>query len=95
MVFYWRKMNSIEEKKNHTIHESQFDKRIEATKLQIEQINKGIEIKKHLGETSYCHHSGTKNFYIDEVTKYFEGKGFTVKLLPTESVVSYKIYVGW
>lgn len=88
-------MNSIEEKKNQTIHESQFDKRIEATKLQIEQINKGIEIKKHLGETSYCHHSGTKNFYIDEVTKYFEGKGFIVKLLPTESVVSYKIYVGW
>ena len=88
-------MNSIEEKKNQTIHESQFDKRIEATKLQIEQINKGIEIKKHIGETSYCHHSGTKNFYIDEVTKYFEGKGFIVKLLPTESVVSYKIYVGW
>lgn len=88
-------MNSIEEKKNQTIHESQFNKRIEATKLQIEQINKGIEIKKHLGETSYCHHSGSKNFYIDEVIKYFEGKGFTVKLLPTESVVSYKIYIGW
>lgn len=88
-------MNSIEEKKNHTLHEAQFDKRIEATKMQIEQIKQGIEIKKHLGENNYCHHSGTKNFYIDEVIKYFEGKGFTVKLLPTESVVSYKIFVGW
>lgn len=88
-------MNSIEEKKNQTTHEAQFDKRIEATKLQIEQIKQGIEIKKHLGETSYCHNSGTKNFYIDEVTKYFEGKGFTVKLLPTESGVSYKIFLGW
>lgn len=90
-----REVNSIEEKKNKTLHEVQFDKRIEATKMQIEQIKQGIEVKKHLGENSYCHHSGTKNFYIDEVIKYFEGKDFTVKLLPTESVVSYKIYVGW
>ena len=52
-------MNSIEEKKNQTTHEAQFDKRIEATKLKIEQIKQGIEIKKRLGETSYCHHSGT------------------------------------
>ena len=37
----------------------------------------------------------TSNFYIDEVIKYFDGKGYTAKLLPTESVVSYKIYVGW
>ncbi len=88
-------MNSIEDKKNHSVREAQFDKRLEETKKQIEQINKGIEIKKHLGENSYCHHSGTKNFYIDEVIKYFDGKGYTAKLLPTESVVSYKIYVGW
>lgn len=88
-------MNSIEEKKNKSIHEVQFEKRIQETKKQIEQINKGIEIKKHIHEESYCHHSGTKNFYIDEVIKYFEGKGYTTKLLPTESVVSYKIYIGW
>ena len=42
-------MNSIEEKKNQTTHEAQFDKRIEATKLQIEQIKQGIEIKKTPG----------------------------------------------
>lgn len=88
-------MNSIEDKKNHSVREAQFDKRLEETKKQIEQINKGIEIKRHLGENSYCHHSGTKNFYIDEVIKYFDGKGYTAKLLPTESVVSFKIYVGW
>lgn len=88
-------MNSIEQKKNKTIHEAQFDKLMDNTRIQIEQINKGIEIKKHLGENSYTHHSGNKNFYLDEVTKYFQGKGFIVKQLPTESVVSYKIHFGW
>lgn len=88
-------MNSINEKKNKTLHESQFDKRLESTKKQIEQIIHGIEIKKHLGENNYVHHSGPKNFYIDEVLKFFEGKGYTVKLLPTESIVSYKIFIGW
>lgn len=88
-------MNSIEEKKNKTLHEAQFDKRMKNTKMQIEQIIKGIDIKKHLGENNYCHHSGDKNFYLDEVTKYFQGKGYIVKLLPTESVVSYKIFIGW
>ena len=43
-------MNSIEEKRNKTIHESQFDKTLQETKNQIEQICKGIEIKKHLGK---------------------------------------------
>lgn len=88
-------MNSISEKKNKTLHEAQFDKRLESTKKQIEQIIQGIDMKKHLGENSYVHHSGPKNFYIDEVLKYFEGKGYTAKLLPTESVVSYKIFIGW
>lgn len=45
-------MNSIEQKKNKTIHEAQFDKLMDNTRMQIEQINKGIEIKKHLGENS-------------------------------------------
>ena len=30
-------MNSITEKKNKTLHEAQFDKRLESTKKQIEQ----------------------------------------------------------
>lgn len=88
-------MNSIEEKRNNTTHEILFDKKIRETKKQIDQINKGIEIKKHLGENTFCHYSVTKNFYLDEVTKYFEGKGYTVQLLPTEAVVSYKINIVW
>lgn len=39
-------MNSIEEKRNKTVHENQFDKSLQETKEQIEQITKGIEIKK-------------------------------------------------
>ncbi|MBQ0166206.1 MAG: hypothetical protein KBT02_03750 [Treponema sp.] len=88
-------MNSIEEKKHKTIREAQFDRRLQETKKQIDQIFDGIEIKKHLGENSYVHHTGTKAFYLDEVVKCFEGKGYIVKMMPTESVVSYKIYVGW
>ena len=38
-------MNSIEEKRNKTVHEIQFDKYLQETKDQIEQINKGIEVK--------------------------------------------------
>ena len=90
-----KKVNSIEDKKNKTVHEAQFDKRLKNTKTQIEQILQGIEIKKHLGENCYCHHSCTKDFYIDEVIKYFEGKKYIVKLLPTESIVSYKINIIW
>ena len=35
-------MNSIEEKRNNTIHEKQFDKALQETKDQIEQICSGI-----------------------------------------------------
>ena len=46
-------MNSIEEKRNKTVHENQFDKSLKETKEQIEQINKGIEVKKHLCHLRY------------------------------------------
>ena len=39
-------MNSIEEKRNKTIREIQFDKYLKETKEQIELINKGLEVKK-------------------------------------------------
>ena len=76
-------MNSIEEKRNKTIREIQFDKYLKETKEQIELINKGLEVKKHLGENSYCHYTYDKKYYIDEVIKYFEGKGYKVHRLPT------------
>lgn len=88
-------MNSIEEKKKTTAHEKQFDKRLQITKNMIEQINKGIEVKQYMGEKSFCHHTNTKNFYLDELMKYYEGKGFTVKLVPTEDIYSYNINVSW
>ena len=69
-------MNSIQEKRNSTIHEKQFDKALQETKNQIEQINKGIDVKKHLGENTYCHYTYDKKYYIDEVIKYFEGKNY-------------------
>ena len=88
-------MNSIEEKRNKTILENQFNKYLQETKDQIEQINKGIEVKKHLGENTYCHYTYDKKYYIDEVIKYFDGKGYKVQRLPTESPVSYKINIIW
>ena len=74
-------MNSIEEKRNKTVHENQFDKSLKETKEQIEQINNGIEEKKHLGENTYCHYTYDKKYYIDEVIKYFDGKGYKVQRL--------------
>ena len=53
-------MNSIEEKRNKTVHKIQFDKYLQETKAQIEQINKGIEVKKHLGKNTYCHYTYDK-----------------------------------
>ena len=88
-------MNSIEEKRNKTIREIQFDKYLKETKEQIELINKGLEVKKHLGENSYCHYTYDKKYYIDEVIKYFEGKGYKVQRLPTECPNAYKINIIW
>ena len=88
-------MNSIEEKKHKTIREIQFDKYLKETKEQIELINKGLEVKKHLGENTYCHYTYDKKYYIDEVIKYFEGKGYKVQRLPTECPVAYKISIIW
>ena len=88
-------MNSIEEKRNKTIHESQFDKTLQETKNQIEQICKGIEIKKHLGENSYNHYTYNRKYYLDEVIKYFEGKGYRVKQVPSECPVSYRLNIIW
>lgn len=68
---------------------------IKRTQKQIDEILKGIDIKQSMGENSYTHHTGTKNFYVDEVKKYFEGKGFSFQLMPTESVVSYTIRISW
>ena len=85
-------MNSIEEKRNKTVHENQFDKSLKETK---EQINKGIEVKKHLGENTYYHYTYDKKYYIDEVIKYFDGKGYKVQRLQTECPVSYKINIIW
>ena len=53
-------MNSIEQKRKDTIKEVQFDKTLQETKNQIEQINKGIDVKKHLGENSYNHYTCDK-----------------------------------
>lgn len=88
-------MNSIEEKRNKTIHEKQFDKALKETKDQIEQICKGIEVKKHLGENTYCHYTYDKKYYIDEVIEFFDGKGYMVQRLQTECPVSYKINIMW
>lgn len=54
-----------------------------------------IEVKKHLGNNTYCHYTYDKKYYIDEVIKYFEGKGYKVQRLPTECPVSYKINIIW
>ncbi len=88
-------MNSIEEKRKKTIHENQFDKKLKETKEQIDVICKGIDVKKHMGENTYCHYTWNKKYYIDEVIKYFEGKGYTVQRLQTESDLSYKINIVW
>lgn len=88
-------MNSIEEKRNKTVHEIQFDKYLQETKAQIEQINKGIEVKKHLGENSYNHYTYDKKYYLDEVIKYFEGKGYKVTRLKSECAVSYRLNIIW
>ena len=88
-------MNSIEQKRKSTIQEVQFDKTLQETKNQIEQINKGIDVKKHLGENTYCHYTYDKKYYVDEVIKYFEGKGYKVQRLPSECAVSYKINIIW
>ena len=88
-------MNSIEQKRKDTIKEVQFDKTLQETKNQIEQINKGIDVKKHLGENTYCHYTYDKKYYIDEVIKYLEGKGYKVQRLPSECAVSYKINIIW
>ena len=88
-------MNSIEQKRKDTIKEVQFDKTLQETKDQIEQICRGIEVKKHLGENTYCHYTYDKKYYIDEVIKYFEGKGYKVQRLPSECAVSYKINIIW
>ena len=88
-------MNSIEQKRKDTIKEVQFDRTLQETKDQIEQICRGIEVKKHLGENTYCHYTYDKKYYIDEVIKYFEGKGYKVQRLPSECAVSYKINIIW
>ncbi len=88
-------MNSIEEKRNKTIHEAQFDKTLQETKNQIEQICKGIGIKKHLGENSYNHYTYNKKYYLDEVIKYFEVKVYKVKRVPSECPVSYRLNIIW
>ncbi len=88
-------MNSIEQKRKSTIKEVQFDKTLQETKDQIEQICRGIEVKKHLGENTYCHYTYDKKYYLDEVIKYFEGKGYKVQRLPSECAVSYKINIIW
>ena len=88
-------MNSIEQKRKDTIKEVQFDKTLQETKDQIEQICRGIEVKKHLGENSYNHYTYDKKYYLDEVIKYFEGKGYKVQRLPTECPVAYKINIMW
>ena len=88
-------MNSIEQKRKDTIKEVQFDRTLQETKNQIEQICRGIEVKKHLGENTYCHYTYDKKYYIDEVIKYFEGKGYKVQRLPSECAVSYKINIIW
>ena len=53
-------MNSIEQKRKDTIKEVQFDKTLQETKDQIEQICRGIDVKKHLGENTYCHYTYDK-----------------------------------
>ena len=88
-------MNSIEQKRKDTIKEAQFDKTLQETKNQIEQINKGIDVKKHLGENTYCHYTYDKKYYVDEVIKYFEGKGYRVKRLQSECAVSYRLNIIW
>ena len=88
-------MNSIEQKRKDTIKEVQFDRTLQETKNQIEQICRSIEVKKHLGENTYCHYTYDKKYYIDEVIKYFEGKGYKVQRLPSECAVSYKINIIW
>ena len=88
-------MNSIEQKRKDTIKEVQFDKTLQETKDQIEQICRGIEVKKHLGENTYCNYTYDKKYYVDEVIKYFEGKGYKVQRLPSECAVSYKINIIW
>lgn len=88
-------MNSIEQKRKDTIKEVQFDRTLQETKNQIEQICRGIEVKKHLGENTYCHYTYDKKYYVDEVIKYFEGKGYKVQRLPSECAVSYKINIIW
>ena len=88
-------MNSIEQKRKSTIQEVQFDKTLQETKNQIEQINKGIDVKKHLGENTYCHYTYDKKYYVDEVIKYFEGKGYRVKRLQSECAVSYRLNIIW
>ena len=88
-------MNSIEQKRKDTIKEAQFDKTLQETKDQIEQICRGIDVKKHLGENTYCHYTYDKKYYVDEVIKYFEGKGYKVQRLPSECAVSYKINFIW
>ena len=88
-------MNSIEQKRKDTIKEVQFDRTLQETKNQIEQICRGIEVKKHLGENTYCHYTYDKQYYVDEVIKYFEGNGYKVQRLPSECAVSYKINFIW
>ena len=88
-------MNSIEQKRKSTIQEVQFDKTLQETKNQIEQICRGIEVKKHLGENTYCHYTYDKKYYVDEVIKYFEGKGYRVKQVPSECPVSYRLNIIW
>ena len=88
-------MNSIEQKRKSTIQEVQFDKTLQETKDQIEQINKGIDVKKHLGENTYCHYTYDKKYYVDEVIKYFEGKGYKVTRLKSECAVSYRLNIIW
>ena len=88
-------MNSIEQKRKSTIQEVQFDKALQETKDQIEQICKGIEVKKHLGENSYNHYTYDKKYYLDEVIKYFEGKGYKVQRLPSECPFSYRLNIIW
>ena len=57
-------MNSIEQKRKSTIKEAQFDKTLQETKNQIEQINKGIDVKNILVKTLTAIIPMTKNIML-------------------------------
>ena len=44
-----------------------------------------------MGEHSFCHHSNTKNMYIDELVKYSHQKRIFVALKTTNKIFLYCI----